>query len=66
MRRKEQVGADRRTLVNTAQVLDDGTDVGERLTFDYALALVKAELVWLEPVLVEVVEEGIELVAVSV
>ena len=61
VRRKEQVAADRGILVDTAVVLRDSTDVGERLTFDYALALAEAELVWLERVLTEVEEEQSEL-----
>jgi len=64
-RRREQVVGDRRMLVDTAHGLVDGTDIGEQLTLDYALALADAELAWLKRVL-DAVEPGeSELAAVA-
>ena len=65
VRRQEQVVGDRRMLVETAQDSADGTDVGEQLTLDYALAMADAELAWLERVLDTVKPEECEPVAVD-
>ena len=49
--RRAQVAAHRLALEQTAQAMDDGMDLGERLALDYGLAVAAAELAWLDQTL---------------
>jgi PadR family transcriptional regulator AphA len=46
--RRAQVAAHQLALEQTAQAMDDGMDLGERLALDYGLAVAAAELAWLD------------------
>lgn len=49
--RRTQVAAHQHAIAQTAQMMDDGLDLGERLAFDYGLAVASAELAWLDSTL---------------
>jgi PadR family transcriptional regulator AphA len=46
--RRTQVAAHQLDLEQTARVIDDGIDLGERLALEYGLAVATAELIWLD------------------
>ena len=46
--RRAQVAAHHLALEQTAQTMDEGIDLGERLALDYGLAVATAELAWLD------------------
>jgi len=46
--RRTQVAAHQLDLEQTARVMDDGIDLGERLALEYGLAVATAELTWLD------------------
>jgi PadR family transcriptional regulator AphA len=46
--RRAQVAAHRLALERAIEAVDEGIDVGERLTLDYGLSLATAELAWLD------------------
>jgi predicted Zn-dependent protease len=46
--RRAQVAAHQLDLKQTARVMDDGIDLGERLALEYGLAVATAELTWLD------------------
>ena len=49
--RRTQVAAHQNAIEQTAQMMDAGLDLGERLAFDYGLAVASAELAWLDSTL---------------
>jgi len=46
--RRTQVAAHQLALERTAKMTDESMDLGERLAFDYGLAVATAELAWLD------------------
>jgi PadR family transcriptional regulator AphA len=46
--RRAQVAAHRATLEQADRALDEGEDLGQRLSLNYGLALANAELAWLD------------------
>jgi len=51
--RRTQVAAHQAALDQTATVMDEGMDLGERLALDYGLAVAAAELAWLDGMLAQ-------------
>jgi len=49
--RRTQVAAHQHAIEQTAQMMDEGMDLGERLALDYGLAVAGAELAWLDSTL---------------
>lgn len=49
--RRTQVAAHQHAIEQTAQMMDAGLDLGERLALDYGLAVAGAELAWLDSTL---------------
>lgn len=47
-RRRDQVAAHQSALEQAAEAMDEGTDLGERLTLNYGLTVANAELAWLD------------------
>jgi PadR family transcriptional regulator AphA len=55
--RRAQVAARRVDLEQSLERLEEGTELGRRLTLEYGLALAKAELAWLGETLVQLSEQ---------
>ena len=51
--RRTQVAAHQAALDQTATVMDESMDLGERLALDYGLAVAAAELAWLDGMLAQ-------------
>lgn len=62
-RRRVQVADHQLALEQTAQAMDDGMDLGERLALDYGLAVATAELVWLDRTLAELSQQPLSMEA---
>lgn len=55
--RRAQVAAHQLELEQTARVMDESMDLGERLALDYALDVAAAELTWLDRTLAELSQQ---------
>ena len=62
-RRRVQVADHQLALEQTAQAMDDGMDLGERLALDYGLAVATAELAWLDRMLAELSQQPLSMEA---
>ena len=55
--RRTQVAAHQLDLEQTARVMDEGMDLGERLVLEYGLAMAAAELDWLDSTLAQLSQQ---------
>ena len=55
--RRTQVAAHQLDLEQTARVMDEGMDLGERLVLEYGLAVAAAELDWLDSTLAQLSQQ---------
>ena len=55
--RRTQVAAHHTTLDQTAKMMDESMDLGERLALDYGLAVATAELAWLDGMLAQLCQD---------
>jgi PadR family transcriptional regulator AphA len=63
--RRTQVAAHQLDLEQTARVMDDGIDLGERLALEYGLAVATAELTWLDRALDQLSRQPLSAEALS-
>jgi hypothetical protein len=63
--RRTQVAAHQLDLEQTARVIDDGIDLGERLALEYGLAVATAELTWLDRALDQLSRQPLSAEALS-